>query len=227
MSLKELTKEQKQYIALAALVAFGVVGGIVFGVKVSLSSIDKAKLELQELEGRIKGAQRSLTKQERMRSDFSETVDALKAYLKDAPPNQNYYSWATEVIYSIARKASLDVDAIDEQSQPGGVEPGDDQTLAMESYALRITSHGSYEALKAFLRLIEEKHPLARVTAVDVSSGAEPEIHDIGLVVQWPFNLHSVAEVWDDIDAKKLAVENGEGVANSGSASKPSGSVEE
>lgn len=211
MNLKNLTKEQKQYMALGGIVALVLVAGVVFGIKLSLSSIEDAKLELSELEGKIESADLALSKQGRVRAEFAETMGSLKEYLRDAPPNQNYYSWATEAIYATARKTVLEIDAIDEQTQmPNKPAGDDDKPLTLEPYSLRIAVHGGYEDLKGFLELMEKDHPLARVVSVDISTGSGPEIHDMQLVVQWPFNLSTVADAWAGIAVQQEMVENSE-----------------
>ncbi len=209
MNLKDLTKGQKQYIALGGMGAVVLAGILVFGIRVSLSSITTAKLELDDLMGKIESADRALSRQDQIRQEFAESMGALKAYLRDAPPAQNYYSWATETIYAKARLANLEVDAIDEQTRPG-IAPEGDKMLKLESYSLRITAHGGYDALKLFLELIEKNHPLARVITVDISTGTGPEIHDMQLVIQWPFNLGAVGDAWADIVVKQQIAENPE-----------------
>lgn len=204
MNVKDLTKEQKQRIALGGIAAVAFVAIIFFGIKVSLSSIAVARQELDELAGKIESADRTLAKGSQVRKDYGETIEVLKEYLHGAPPVRNYYSWATEVIHERARQANLEVDSIDEQSRPRSTpSAGKDKALTLEPYSLRIVAHGGYGALKQFLELIEKEHPLARVVTVDVSTGSNPEMHDVQLVVQWPFNLGSVADTWPDMDKNK------------------------
>lgn len=209
MNFKNLTKEQKQYIALGGIVATALVVIIVFGIKVSLSSITVARIELNDLTGKIESADRALAKQSKVREEFAETMHGLKEHLQNIPPDRNYYSWATEIIYSKARLAGLEIDAIDEQTRTGTLPKKDtNKEIKLESYSLRVTAHGGYETLKQFLELIEKDHPLARVTGVDISTGTEPEMHDMQLVIQWPFNLNVVTDVWASIDIKNQSTEN-------------------
>lgn len=209
MNLKEMGKEQKQRIALSIVVVVGLVVGVVFAARGSLSSIAKARQELNDLTGKIERADRALAKQEQGRNEFAETMDTLKEHLRDAPPVQNYYSWAMEVIHAKARLANLEIDTIDEQSRTGkSPAGGKDKTLNLESYSLRIVAHGGYEALKQFLELIEKEHPLARVIMVDISTGSAPEVHDVQLMVQWPFNLGVVADAWANIAVQQPAAES-------------------
>ncbi len=201
MSLKELTKEQKQRIVLGGIGAVVMVAIIFFGIKVSLSSLAKAKLELDDLAGKVESADRALAKQAQVRKDFAESLVVLKKYLRDAPPKQNYYSWATEAIHTKAWQSNLEIAAIEQQSLPGSsLSGGKGKALNLEPYSVRVTAHGGYEALKQFLALVEKDHPLARVVVVDVSTGSDPEIHNVQLVVEWPFNLSAVAGTWVGID---------------------------
>jgi chorismate mutase len=208
MNLKNLSKGQKQYIALGAIAAVGLMTLIGFGIKVSLSSIKNSRQELNDLTDRIESADRSLSRQGQVRQEFAETMGTLKEHLQDAPPNRNYYSWATEVIHAVARSAHLEIDAIDEQSSRVPSSKGeDDKTLKLESYSLRISARGEYGALKRFLELIEKDHPLARVVAVDISKGPDPEIHDMQVVVQWPFNLNKITDAWTSIAVQQQVIE--------------------
>ena len=201
MNLKELGKEQKQRIALGGIGAVVIVAIIFFGIKVSLSSITEAKLELDGLAGKVESADRALAKQAQVRKEFAESMVVLKEYLRDAPPKQNYYSWATETIHAKAWQSNLEIDAIDEQSLPGSSPSGGTgKALNLEPYSLRIAAHGGYEDLKQFLTLMEKDHPLSRVVVVDVSTGSDPEIHSVQLVVEWPFNLSAVADAWVGLD---------------------------
>jgi hypothetical protein len=212
MNVTDLTKQQKQYIVLGGIVAAALVVLIVFGVKVSLSSAGEAQDELTELTLKIEAADRALSNRESTKTEFEETSATLSKLLQNIPPQRNYYSWATEIIYAKARVAGLDIDAIDEQTGIGLVEPeekDESNTIQMESYALRITAHGGYRHIKVFLEQIEKDHPLARVTGIDVSSGREPEVHDVQLFIQWPFNLSSLTDAWDAIEEKRQTIDHG------------------
>ncbi len=209
MSLLELAKSQKQHFALGGIVAVVLMVLLVFGVRVSLSSIRKAKEELESVSGKIESADQSLARRSRTEEELAEISVKLGKILEDLPPERNYFSWATEVIYSAARASQLEVDAIDEQSGAAKSEPEkkDAGAIQLEAYSLRITARGSFGSVKAFLNRIEQEQPLARITGVDISSRAEPEIHDVQIFVQWPFNLSAITEAWEAIDAKKKSIE--------------------
>ncbi|MBN2162627.1 MAG: hypothetical protein JXR25_10520 [Pontiellaceae bacterium] len=201
MNLSTLSKEQKQYVVLGIL-ATAVLGIlIVLGVKVSLSSIAEARDELEVVTGKIDSASRMLTRRDRTTSDFRQTMRMLSEYLESAPPDRNYYSWATEVVYSEARKVGLEIDTVNEIAnvqQDAGKDAG---TVKLESYALRIRGSGSYEGIKQFIAVMEEDYRLVRFVGMDISVGEDPDSHAVQLWIQWPFNLGSVVADWDAIEA--------------------------
>lgn len=207
MSFSDLTKQQKQHITLTGIVVVVFVALLVFGIKVSLSSVAESKQELDDLSLKIESADEALSRHGRVKADFAETTHELKMILKNIPPNRNYYSWATEIIYAKARLAGLEIDAVDEQTDPrGSFNEEEEDTIKLESYSLRITARSGFDDLKNFLELIEKDHPLARVTGVDISTGTTPEVHDIQLFIQWPANLRSITDAWESIAAKQQAL---------------------
>lgn len=207
MSLKELTKDQKQYVVLGglAVIILGIL--LVLGVRFSMASISAAKEELDDLTGKIENAEQALSRSNKTSKDYVETVSILGGYLEKAPPARNYYSWATEVIYSKARSVGLEIDSIDEISMPlqsvsedGGV------GITFESYSLRLTAHGGYENTKYFLKLIKKDYPLIRFSGIEISSGQSPDSHDIQLFMQWPFNIGEISKNWDTVATKQRKV---------------------
>ncbi len=208
MSLKDLSKEQKQYVVLGVLAAVILVVLLVIGIKVSLSSITKAKKELKILTEKIEAADRTLSRRSKVNADFRRTMGVLEKQLNNAPPERNYYSWATEVIYSSARQAGLEIDTVDEIAGAGSKAGAAGQdTIRLESYALRITSHGGFNNVKQFIGDIRDKYPLVRFTGIDVSKGNDPENHNVQMFMQWPFNLGAIAKNWESVESKQRALD--------------------
>ena len=208
MSLSDLTKEQKQYVILGVIVAAAVIVLIVFGVKISLASITEAQNELDDLTKKIESADRSLSKKAEVLAEFDASSGELRAIIESIPPERNYYSWASEIIYAKARLAGLEINAIDEQTDAAGaLKDASDKKVNLESYSLRITSHGGFENVVRFLEQIEKDYPLVRTTNIDISTGSEPDSHDVQLFIQWPFNLSSVTDAWTAISQKKSSIE--------------------
>lgn len=200
MSLKDLNKEQKQYLILGVIVAIVLAVLIVFGIKISLSSISKAREEVQALTEKIESAEKSVTRNQKDSAEFRSTIDELTGYIATIPPDRNYYSWATETVYSIARLVRFDIDAIDEVSIAAAKKDTANQgTVKLESYSLRIAAHGGYENIKRFLHQIAMDHPLVRVTGVEISTGSQADVHDVQLFIEWPFNMGYIAETWKGI----------------------------
>jgi len=207
VSFSDLTKSQKQYLVLGGIVAVGLVLLVVFGIRLSLSSIRTAKGELEEVSRKVEKADRSLARRVRTEKELAETSVKLSELLENLPPERNYFSWATEVIYSVARASELEIDAIDEQSGASKVKGKKASAIKLDSYSLRITARGGFLNVKAFLALLEQEQPLARITGADISSGSNPEIHDIQIFVQWPFNLSAITDALESIDARKKSLD--------------------
>ena len=205
MDLNELTKEQKQLIILggASLLLFVLL--VFAGIHAGFVPAQEAKTELEGLVGQIDLAKNSLGERERTRKEGLEMAAKLERLLQNLPPERNYYSWATEIIYSTARKVGLDVDAIDEEknaskkSARGKRGHSKKGKISLSSYTLKITAHGSYEEVKKFLADLERHHPMVRVVRVDIQAGENPDIHDVQISMQWPFAYASVKKAWEDM----------------------------
>ena len=56
-------------------------------------------------------------------------------------------------------------------------------------------THGSYEQLKDFVKIISKEHALVRVIEVYITRrNNEPEVHKILLILQWPYGFPEVME---------------------------------
>jgi hypothetical protein len=206
MSLLDLSKEQKQYLILGVVAAVILTVLIVFGIKVSLSSISEARLELHGLTEKIESAEKAVSNDHRDDAEFRSTIAELKAHLAKIPPDRNYYSWATEIIYNEARMVHFEIDTIDENTIAAPADdPKEQDVVELESYSLRINAHGGYENVKGFLERIASNHPLVRVTGIEISTGAEPDVHNVQLFIEWPFNLGYIADSWKGITAQPPA----------------------
>ena len=207
MNLKNLSKEQKQYLIIGVLGVIVIVGAIVIGVKFSMSSIGEARVELNELTDKIDRADRSLANQQQNEEKFYNTIYELKDYFGKIPPDQNYYSWATEVIYGIARTAQLKIDSVNEAGSTKKNTSDKKNKVSVESYSLRIVAHGGFEDIKYFLREISSNYPLVRITGLEIRSGSLPDVHDVQLLIQWPFRLAHIADTWGTIPTQSQNVE--------------------
>jgi hypothetical protein len=202
MSLSDLSKEQKQYVVVGAVAAVLLVF-IIVGIRSGLSSVASAKAELQELREKIGKAERSLSRKQAEADELGASSVTLKDIVAGMPPEKNYYSWATEIIYAVARSAALDVDAIDESN----VRPSSDKAggIRLETYSLRITAHGGYGSIKRFVHEMDEQHPLVRFSGLEVSAGSDPEEHEVQFHIQWPASLGDLNQDWDALIQKQQA----------------------
>jgi len=203
MSLSNLTKQQKQYLSAGVVVVLIVAILAALGIKVSLSSIGKAKAELATLSQQIDQADGALSRRNQISEDYERTVSILKSHLKNVPPDVNYYSWATETIYSAGRNSNLEIDSVDEVSSIGKAGGDENAAIKFELYSLRIVARGTYKQIKTFIQNVEQKHPLLRFTGLDITAGTNPDSHNVQLYVQWPFKLGAIAKNWADIEAKQ------------------------
>ena len=206
MELNKFTKEQKQYVIFSVLGLILVVGLAAFAVYINLSSVAQAKAELFDLKGKIERADSALSKDSEISEEYARTVMLLKDYLKNLPPERNYYAWATEFLYRMGRSMSMDIDSVDELAELHAKGAADNKEIGFQAYSLRIRGRGGYANIKAFIREISEEHPLIRVTGVEISSGKNSDIHEVQLFVQWPFSLGEIERLWEEIESKQKNV---------------------
>jgi len=206
MNLKEFSKEQKQYIIFGVLGLILVVSLAAFAVHINLSSVSQAKAELLDLKGKIERADSALSKDREISEEYARTAILLKEYLKNLPPERNYYAWATEFLYRMGRMTGMDIDSVDEMAELQARGAADNKEVGFQAYSLRIRGRGGYANIKAFVRKISEEHPLIRLTGVEISTGREPDVHEVQLYVQWPFSLGEIEKLWDDIESKQQDV---------------------
>ena len=216
MDLNELTKEQKQLFALGggALLVSALL--IFAGIRTGFAPARAAQRDLEGLTGQMDLAKRSLLERKKTREEGEEIAATLEGLLQNLPPEKNYYSWATEIIYSIARKVGLDVDAIDEEKRPSKKTKKSRKghskkaKIYLNSYTLKIAAHGNYEEVKQFLAEVERNHPMVRVIRVDIQAGDAPEVHDVKISMQWPFHLASVRKAWEGVANQEGSEESAE-----------------
>jgi hypothetical protein len=197
MNLSNLTKEQKQYIILGAIVVVSLGAGLIFGVGKLTSSMSADKAELEDLSSKVERAERTLSGYGKIKTSFEQTILELEEHLDNVPPDQNYYSWATEIIYTKGRSVGLEIESVDEIGMSGGQKTDPSSPVYFEVYSLRVTARGGYQQVEDFLNTIEEHYPLVRFSGLEISRGQLPEVHNVQLFVQWPFKLNRIAKLWE------------------------------
>ncbi len=206
MMLKDLVNGQKQMLVLGVIGAVALVCLAVVGIRFSLSSVAKAKEELLDLSSKIEMADNVLSKSSNTSRDYDNSVKILKECLDKIPPERDYYSWASQVIYATAKATGLEVDSIDEIYAPGSRAGAKKEDIGFRSYSLRITARGGYAQTKHFISRIEHDQPLARFPGMEISSGSSPDSHNVQLFLQWPFNLSTLEELWAEVESKQKSI---------------------
>jgi len=185
MDLSNLSKQQKDRLLLMVMGGVLLVGGIGYGLKsvFAISASVESKNEI--LESKISRAERMVRMQNRLRKDSQEISAELKTYIKEAPPEKNYYSWASELLYALAKKTAFKIDRIEKQGESAKSKA---DVLKISS-SLKIVAQGEYETCLNFLKMMEKEYPLVRVVSININSGRNVEIHNVNIVIQWPSNL--------------------------------------
>ncbi len=203
MNLADLTKEQKQYVGfglgIVVLVVLVAIGG-----RFGLSALSVVKLELAELTEKIERADKALALQNQNHKDFTQTTLLLRTQLENLPPQKNYYSWATEIVYSKGRDSGVEIQSVDEVLTRGKVKKAAGKgSLSFEAYSFRIVARGGYEPIKQFISNIEEEHPLIRFTGLEISVSADPQVHEVRMFIQWPASFGDFEKRWEEIHEKQ------------------------
>ncbi|NNJ70012.1 MAG: hypothetical protein HKP10_01835 [Kiritimatiellales bacterium] len=206
MNFKALNKGQKQNLILSSVAAVVLLCLTVLGIRFSLSSVAKAREELMDLSSKINTADNVLSKSSHTSEDYDSSVRILRECLDKIPPERDYYSWASQVIYATARTSGMEVDTVDEMNTPASKVDGNKETVGFRSYSLRITARGGYTQTKNFLSRLEHDQPLVRFSGMEISSGSSPDTHNVQLFIQWPFNLSKLEAVWDEVATKQKAI---------------------
>ncbi|MDZ8119390.1 hypothetical protein [Pontiella agarivorans] len=196
IDFSNLSKEQKQYLLLGIFGIAAVGYGLFIGLSKVGGSLSDTKNELEDLNAKIDRTERELGQRSKTLRDFEQTITVLESHLDNLPPEENYYAWATEIIYSKGRSAGLQVESVDEVVTDSSTAKNMKDPVYFETYSLRILARGDYAATKAFINDIEKNHPLVRFTGIDISRGRDPEKHAVQLSVQWPHKLQRIADLW-------------------------------
>ncbi|WP_372845665.1 hypothetical protein [Pontiella sp.] len=204
MSFQNLSKEQKQYVFLGVLAVAGLLYGTFIGIRGSLASVRNAKDELDALTAKIERADATLSRARNTGAEFTQSAAVLKGLFGELPPEQNYYSWATEIIFTSGRAAGLEIDAVDEVRRPKSKGDALKEGVKFESYALKIAAKGNLEDTKIFMRTFEQEHPMVRFYGLEISSGTDPEKHTVQLFVEWPARVGEVVAVWEAVGQKQM-----------------------
>ncbi len=210
MKIEDLTKEQKQYLALGVIAVAAVGYLIYFLITKSSASLQTARAELETLNAEIEKAEVVKNRLPLMNNQYEQELAALSANLKFAPDEENLYSWVTELIYARARELGLEVDSVDEilrdynivnnkaakkdKKKPDDKEGAEAAAASpaqfLQRYAVRVQTRGSYEKILQFVSDFEQQNPLLRVSSLEIiGNPSQVEQHGVKLVMEWPAGI--------------------------------------
>ena len=194
MDFSKLPKQQKDRLILIIMLSVLILVGIGYGASYGLSLGKDTELKNEKLAGEIRRAERSLMRRKNVKKKLEEASKKLDEYLKESPPPKSYYAWASEIIYAMGKDCLFKIDAIDKQEHLKVDSRDMKKQITLKVSSLKIRASSEYATTIFFLTELEKKHPLARVSSVSIRPGSGPEIHNIEIVIQWPFNLAYVLQ---------------------------------
>lgn len=185
IDIKNLSKEQQQYLVLGALVLVGLLFGV-FVLMNRVVSVDReSRLELAELTEKIEKADRSLRGASVLRAQIAQSGEELGEMVALMPEYGSEFVWATEWVYALIQGSGIHLHSVD----PMGSAPAKDKKPALiGEYAVRISGTGDYNQLRHFLTKVERDNPLVSVRSVSVSSQANSTEsgHRLQIDLSWP-----------------------------------------
>ena len=194
-NLSNLSKQQKDRLLLMVMGGVLLVGGVGYGLKsvFAISASVESKNEI--LESKISRAERMVRMQNRLLKDTQDISAELKTYIKEAPPEKDYYPWASKLLYALAKETAFEIkDVIDIGGSSSSPKvKGKDKKVKVDVLKIgsnfKVVAEGEYETCLNFLKTMEKEYPLVRVVSVDIKPGENVEIHNVNIVIQWPSNL--------------------------------------
>jgi len=190
MDFSSLSKQQKDRLMLTIMLSVLILVGIGYGVSYGLSLGKDFEAKNEKLADTIRRAERTVKRRRSVKKKLEEATKKLNLYLKESPPPKSYYAWATELIYAMGEECKFKIDAIDklDHSKLNPQEMKKKQ-ISLKVSSLKIRASSEYSTTIYFLEKLEKKYPLARIVSVSITAASDPEIHNVEIVVQWPFNL--------------------------------------
>ena len=196
IDLKNLTKEQKQYIGLGLIAVAAILYGVSLVVGKVVGADKTSKSELDELTQKIEQAESALNNEAKLYQDLEQAEKELDEFLRLMPEYGNEYIWATEQVYALINGSGINLKSVDKlavaapKKKAGQKKNGSDPSIG--SYAVRLVATGGYTQLCQLLEKISQENPLMSVQQIDLSGNASsPERHNLKIDLSWPKLLES------------------------------------
>ena len=190
MNPSGMSKEQKQYVVLGALVGAILLYSLTTLVLGPLQrNWAQAREEIKELEAKTAEASRLIRNRAALSADLAESSAAVgTAAAEFIPDPANPLAWATLALYAVGREVGLDIRAVSEISAPQVLlAQGKDGIRQFGAYAVRIDAQCNFALLRKFLGALEESNPYLCVSGIAVQGRPEqPEEHVTNLTLEWP-----------------------------------------
>ena len=188
MNLSAMTKEQKQYMFLGALV-----GGIVlysfftFVLGPMKANWASAREEVDEFRAKVEEGQRLIESQAKLSALLEESDAVMNAAIGTYIPDpSNPLAWATRTLYELGREVGLDIRAVSELAASAVlVSQGNKGDRQFGAYSVRMESECDFAMLKRFLHSLDASNPYVCVSGISVESRAgEPVQHGVSLTIE-------------------------------------------
>ena len=190
MDLKNLTKQQQQYLVLGALAVAGVLYGLFMLIGTVVNVDKKSRAELLDLTEKIEKADVALRGEQALRKNIEAAGKDLDEMLRLMPEYGNEFIWATERVYELIRGSGIHLKSVDKLAvqAPKAVAAAPNAQPLIGAYAVRISATGGYNELRDFLAKAEDGNPLISVRAVEISGNTFSSTHEHKLRVDlyWP-----------------------------------------
>jgi hypothetical protein len=191
-----MTKEQKQYAILGAIIGvILVISLVMFVVNPLRTKWRDARGEYNEINSKLDDANRLMRNEPSLRDKLEKARNHSDFVLTECIPDpENSLSWVTQRIYQYARKAGVDIQSVSAGSSKSlSGKKGQEKARTFETFAVNVMVQCSYGDLLGFVREIEEQNPYVCVSGLII--GTQPgsvETHNVSVELQWP--------VWADLE---------------------------
>ena len=190
MKQAQMTKEQKQKVALVAL-SVVVVLGLVYRFVITplverhadaVARRDELKSNLEKADMALRGEAQSRKQSKDLRNELEQV------FSKEVPPPDSALAWVSQAINAQARQMKLDVRSISEDS--GGTIGWDSPDLAKRSfkpYTVRVEFSCSFDKVRALVRSLQQSNPCLAIASMSVTVNPQDvEKPGVVMVLEWP-----------------------------------------
>ncbi|MFH0878763.1 MAG: hypothetical protein V2A34_03535 [Lentisphaerota bacterium] len=197
MNWQEMSKERKQVLILAGIVAAGVLFVLVqYGLRPLFNSKKKATDELESLKAQLLKADNIIGRDSLIRTELTKSSAELNRAMEQCiVPRDNPLSWVTEKIYRGAREVGIDIESVAEVSSALSSRDKQKQTdRVFAVYSVRIITQCGYAQIVQLVEALEKSNPYLCISGISIAAQDRMvEKHAISLIVDWPMKMDTPA----------------------------------